>query len=182
MPLPCTVEPSSAHQASARRCLPTDPLTCGSLRGMSAHRQAHSSPSKLMVLQKRKGRPFCCSTVFAKTEKAFLCNPCCRTFLSTAFPTLRGVPGAGKWTVASSADRAAAESGVAGLGSEPMATLCVEWLEPLLERSDSDESCFAKPAVPRRPRRSWRCVREPLSAARRFRLVWPGPRFNTAVG
>ena len=51
------------------------------------------------------------------------------------------------WTVASSAVRAAAESGVAGLGSEAMATLCVEWLEPLLERFDSVESSFAKPAA-----------------------------------
>ena len=48
------------------------------------------------------------------------------------------------WTVASSADRAAAESGVAGLGSEARATLCAEWLKPLLQRSDSDESCPAK--------------------------------------
>ena len=36
--------------------------------------------------------------------------------------------------MASSADRAASESGVAGLGSESMATLYLEWLEPLLER------------------------------------------------
>ena len=42
------------------------------------------------------------------------------------------------------ADRAAAESDVAGLGSEAMATLCVEWLKPLLQHSDSDESCPAK--------------------------------------
>ena len=49
--------------------------------------------------------------------------------------------------MASSADRAVAGSGVAGLGSEPMATLRVEWLELLHERSESDESCFAKPAA-----------------------------------
>ena len=55
--------------------------------------------------------------------------------------------GFGMWTVASSADRAVAESGVAGLGSEPMATLCLEWLGPLLERSDSDE----RAALPNRP-------------------------------
>ena len=42
------------------------------------------------------------------------------------------------------ADRAAAESDVAGLGSEAMATLCVEWLKPLLQHSDSDESSPAK--------------------------------------
>ena len=57
---------------------------------------------------------------------------CCRTdvfFSATTFQRFC-VPGAGAWTVASSADRAAAESGVAGLGSEAMATLCVEWLNP----------------------------------------------------
>ena len=42
------------------------------------------------------------------------------------------------------ADRAAAESDVAGLGSEAMATLCVEWLKPLLQHSDLDESSPAK--------------------------------------
>ena len=67
--------------------------------------------------------------------------------------------GCGMWTVASSADRAAAESGMAGLGSEPMATLCLEWLEPLLERSDSDESCLAEPAALRRPRLTLRALR-----------------------
>ena len=42
------------------------------------------------------------------------------------------------------ADRAAAESDVAGLGSEATATFGVEWLKPLLQHSDSDESSPAK--------------------------------------
>ena len=51
----------------------------------------------------------------------------------------------GAWTVAyvflergllPPADRAAAESDVAGLGSEATATFGVEWLKPLLQHSD----------------------------------------------
>ena len=45
------------------------------------------------------------------------------------FAVILQLPGASVWTVVSSADRAVAGSGVAGLGSEPMATLRVEWLD-----------------------------------------------------
>ena len=41
------------------------------------------------------------------------------------------------------ADRAAAEPDVAGLQSEAMATLCMEWLQPLLPHSESNVSSLA---------------------------------------
>ena len=42
------------------------------------------------------------------------------------------------------ADLAAAEPDVAGLGSEAMATLCVERLQPLLQHSESNESSLVQ--------------------------------------
>ena len=53
------------------------------------------------------------------------------------------------------AERAAAESDVAGLASEAAATFGVEWLQPLLQHSESNESSLAKTS---------RSVRRPCQA------------------
>ena len=67
---------------------------------------------------------------------------------------------------------------MAGLGSEAMATLCVEWLEPLLERFDPVESSFAKPAALRRPRLTLRTLRGCCRAS--LADICTGPRQSSS--
>ena len=69
-------------------------------------------------------------------------EPAAQTFFCNSFSIFCG-PGFGAGLLPP-ADRAAAESDVAGLGSEATATFGVEWLKPLLQHSDSDESSPAK--------------------------------------
>ena len=98
-----------------------------------------------LVLQKGGVGRFVVRLCFCQNRKG-----CFLTFFYNSFSTFRGVPGvgAGMWTVAlgrSGSGRVGC--GRAGIGAHGHALW--EWLKPLLEHCDSDESC-----LPNQPRRS----------------------------
>ena len=71
-------------------------------------------------------------------------SPVAQRFFGNSFSTLTCVHRALEHGLWPPADRAAAESDVAGLGSEATATFGVEWLKPRLQHSHSNESSPAK--------------------------------------